>query len=92
MTPDLDRVRSVAGRLGFDALRDGQEDATRAVLDGRDTLAVMPTGPGKSAIYQIAGQLIGGPTLVISPLIGLRGPNRRERAAEPHEVARGHAR
>ncbi len=60
MIPDLDRVRSVAGHLGFDALGDGQEDAIRAVLDGRYTLAVMPTGAGKSAIYQIASQLIDG--------------------------------
>ncbi len=39
--------------LGFDELRAGQEEAVRAVLDGRDTLVVMPTGSGKSAIFSI---------------------------------------
>ena len=43
-----------------------------AVLEGRDALAVMRTGYGKSAIYQIAGVLIDGPTLVVSPLIALQ--------------------
>ena len=42
------------------------------MLAGRDTLAVMPTGSGKSAIYQIAGALIPGATLVVSPLIALQ--------------------
>jgi len=59
-------------RLGFDRLRPGQEHAVRAVLDGRDTLVVMATGAGKSAIYQIAGWMIEGATLVISPLISLQ--------------------
>jgi ATP-dependent DNA helicase RecQ len=58
--------------LGFDALRPGQAEAVAAVLDGRDTLAVMPTGSGKSAIYQIAGALVDGPTVVVSPLIALQ--------------------
>ncbi len=58
--------------LGLDALRPGQEEAIMAVLRGRDTLAIMPTGSGKSAIYQIAGGLLGGLTLVISPLIALQ--------------------
>src|SRR3954453_17776901 len=59
-------------KLGFDELRPGQLEAVRAVLDGRDTLAVMSTGSGKSAIYQIAGLLIDGPTIVVSPLIALQ--------------------
>jgi ATP-dependent DNA helicase RecQ len=42
------------------------------VLDGRDTLAVLPTGGGKSAIYQVAGALIPGSTVVISPLLALQ--------------------
>ena len=66
-------IRRVAReRFGFDALREGQEEAIEAVLDGRDALAVMATGHGKSAIYQIAGLLIDGPTVVISPLIALQ--------------------
>jgi len=58
--------------FGFDSLRPGQGEALEAVLDGRDTLAVMSTGSGKSAIYQIAALLIPGPTLVVSPLISLQ--------------------
>jgi ATP-dependent DNA helicase RecQ len=67
---------SIAGRakelLGFESLRPGQEEAVRAVLDGRDTLAVLPTGSGKSAIYQLATALGGGPAVVVSPLLALQ--------------------
>jgi ATP-dependent DNA helicase RecQ len=59
-------------RLGFERLRPGQEAAVRAVVSGRDALAVMATGSGKSAIYEIAGWMIEGATLVISPLIALQ--------------------
>jgi ATP-dependent DNA helicase RecQ len=59
-------------RFGFEKLRAGQEDAVRAVLAGTDTLVVMATGSGKSAIYQLAGWMIDGATLVISPLISLQ--------------------
>jgi ATP-dependent DNA helicase RecQ len=69
----VDAIRRIAhDRLHLSKFRPGQEEAIRAVLDGRDTLAVMPTGWGKSAIYQIAGALIDGPTLVVSPLIALQ--------------------
>ncbi len=68
-----ERVRRLGReRLGFEALRPGQEEAILAVLDGHDTLAVMPTGSGKSAIYQIAGALTPGATVVVSPLIALQ--------------------
>ena len=56
----------------FDGLRPGQEEAIKAIAAGNDTLAVMPTGSGKSAIYQIAGMMAPGPTLVVSPLIALQ--------------------
>src|SRR5690349_22873782 len=58
--------------LGFDSARPEQKEAIQAVLDGHDTLVVQPTGSGKSAIYQIAGLLIPGATVVISPLIALQ--------------------
>ena len=58
--------------FGFDALRPGQREAIEAVLAGRDTLVVMSTGSGKSAIYQIAGLLTPGATVVVSPLIALQ--------------------
>jgi ATP-dependent DNA helicase RecQ len=67
--PDLQaRLKTV---FGFDAFRPGQEDVIRAVLSGRDCLAVMPTGAGKSLTYQLPARLLGGTTLVISPLIAL---------------------
>jgi ATP-dependent DNA helicase RecQ len=55
----------------YPVLRPGQREAIESVLRGRDTLAVLATGGGKSAIYALAGQLLDGPTLVISPLIAL---------------------
>jgi ATP-dependent DNA helicase RecQ len=58
--------------LGFESLRPGQHEAVQAVLDGRDTLAVLPTGSGKSAIYQLATAIGGGPTVVVSPLLALQ--------------------
>jgi ATP-dependent DNA helicase RecQ len=59
-------------RLGLEQLRPGQAEAVTTVLEGRDTLVVMPTGSGKSAVYQIAGNMLPGPTLVVSPLIALQ--------------------
>ena len=57
--------------FGFDDFRPGQEAVVRAALDGIDTLAVMPTGAGKSLTYQLAATLRPTPTLVLSPLIAL---------------------
>jgi ATP-dependent DNA helicase RecQ len=59
-------------RLGFQRLRPGQLPAIQALADGRDVLAVLPTGGGKSAIYELAGLLRAGPTVVVSPLIALQ--------------------
>jgi ATP-dependent DNA helicase RecQ len=68
-----ERIREAAQReLGHERLRPGQLEAVEALLGGRDTLAVMPTGSGKSAIYQLAGILLDGPTVVVSPLIALQ--------------------
>ena len=57
--------------FGYDSFRQGQESVINAVLDGRDILAVMPTGAGKSLCYQVPAMLLSGVTLVISPLISL---------------------
>jgi ATP-dependent DNA helicase RecQ len=59
-------------RLGFERLRPGQLAAAEALAAGRDVLAVLPTGGGKSAIYELAGLLRDGPTVVVSPLIALQ--------------------
>ncbi len=58
--------------LGLEKLRPGQEEAVLSVVSGRDTLLVMPTGAGKSAVYQLAGLALEGPTVVVSPLIALQ--------------------
>ncbi len=57
--------------FGFDAFRPGQEGVIRAVLEGRDTLAVMPTGGGKSLCYQVPALMREGLTVIVSPLISL---------------------
>lgn len=58
--------------FGYEKLRPAQLEVLESVLSGRDTLAVMPTGSGKSAIYQIAALRLKGVTVVISPLIALQ--------------------
>lgn len=58
-------------RFGFSAFRQGQREVIQAVLAGRDAMAVMPTGQGKSLCYQLPATLLPGVTLVMSPLIAL---------------------
>ena len=65
LVPELQRL------FGFGAFRPGQERVVRAAVEGRDTLALMPTGSGKSLTYQLAAMLRPQPTLVLSPLIAL---------------------
>ncbi len=72
MSTRTEAARLARRKFGFEALRPAQEAAIEAILDGRDTLAVMPTGSGKSAIYQIASLLLTGPTVIVSPLIALQ--------------------
>src|SRR5271166_7090294 len=57
--------------FGFADFRAGQDDIISAILDGRDVLAVMPTGGGKSLCYQLPALLKDGLTVVVSPLIAL---------------------
>jgi ATP-dependent DNA helicase RecQ len=69
----VDRVRRTAReRFGYDELRPGQLEAATALAEGHDVLVVMPTGAGKSAVYQVAALLLDGPTVVVSPLISLQ--------------------
>jgi ATP-dependent DNA helicase RecQ len=57
--------------FGYESFRAGQEEIISAVLAGRDCLGVMPTGAGKSLTYQIPARVLGGTTLVVSPLVAL---------------------
>lgn len=67
MTP----TQALAHYFAFDTFRPGQQAAIESVLSRRDTLVVMPTGSGKSLIYQLAALLLPGTALVISPLVAL---------------------
>ncbi len=70
--PTAESIRRLARRrLGFEQLRPGQLEAITAAAAGRNVVAVLPTGAGKSAIYELAGLLRTGPTVVVSPLIAL---------------------
>ncbi|UFS58065.1 RecQ family ATP-dependent DNA helicase [Subtercola endophyticus] len=58
--------------FGWGALRSGLGEAMRTLIEGRDVLAIMPTGYGKSSIYEVTGTVLGGVTIVVSPLIALQ--------------------
>ena len=73
--------------FGYRQLRPGQREAIESALAGHDALVVMSTGSGKSAIYQIAGLLTPGATVVVSPLIALQ----RDQVEALNEVAAGGA-
>jgi ATP-dependent DNA helicase RecQ len=86
-TADLQRVAEKT--FGWSRLHPEQLDAMGAVMAGRDVLAVLPTGAGKSAIYQVPALLIDGPTIVVSPLLALQRDQIEniEESAAPDAVA-----
>ncbi len=87
--PEEEIARIAREKLGFESLRPGQSESVAALLEGRDTLVVQPTGSGKSAIYQIAGLMLDGSTVVVSPLIALQKDQIdaiRERGIEDAEA------
>ena len=66
--PDPTDLIAAAERvLGHTSLRSGQLEALQATMSGRDVVAVMPTGHGKSALYQLPAALLDGVTVVVSP-------------------------
>jgi ATP-dependent DNA helicase RecQ len=67
--PDLEAA--LKATFGYDTFRPGQRAIIEAVLVGRDVVGIMPTGAGKSLTYQLPARLLGGVTLVVSPLIAL---------------------
>lgn len=58
-------------QFGFDSFRDGQLEVIQAVLDHRHTLAVLPTGAGKTLLYQLPSHILSGSILIVSPLLAL---------------------
>src|SRR3954470_14155770 len=64
-------TRLMRGTFGLEEFRPGQQDVINSVVAGRDTLAVMPTGAGKSLCYQLPALHLPGTTIVVSPLIAL---------------------
>src|SRR5215211_4392906 len=72
MSASLDEARRVLREhFGHDDFRPAQQPVIASVLAGRDTLAVLPTGGGKSVCFQVPAMVAGGLTLVVSPLIAL---------------------
>jgi ATP-dependent DNA helicase RecQ len=69
--PEATLERELKALFGFDGFRPGQLEIVKSVMAGRDCLGVMPTGAGKSLTYQLPARLLGGVTLVVSPLIAL---------------------
>ncbi|MGK4160543.1 ATP-dependent DNA helicase RecQ [Limosilactobacillus reuteri] len=57
--------------FGFEDFRPGQEETINALLEGKDTLSILPTGAGKSLLYQLPAYLLSGTILIVSPLISL---------------------
>ncbi|MBT1003641.1 ATP-dependent DNA helicase [Paenarthrobacter sp. DKR-5] len=84
MAPKSQKIERVAQEeFGWETLRPGQLEGVEAVLSGRDTLVVMPTGSGKSAVYQLAAAMSDGPAVVVSPLIALQEDQREDLNAGP---------
>src|SRR5919201_5419965 len=70
--PTIEHARAaLRTHFGYQEFRPGQERAVASVLEGRDTLVVLPTGGGKSVCYQVPALLLPGLTVVVSPLISL---------------------
>lgn len=71
MISDRQLLTKLNEQFGFTAFRDGQRETIKAVLNHQDTLAILPTGGGKSLLYQMPGYLLPGTVLIVSPLISL---------------------
>src|SRR5215212_4530869 len=73
--------RTLTDRFGHKDFQKGQWEPIDAVLAGRDALVVMPTGSGKSIVYQLLALMLPGLTVVVSPLISLMKDQQDKLAA-----------
>lgn len=69
MTINLEQV--LQDKFGFSTFKPGQKEVIEQLLKKQDTLAVLPTGIGKSLCYQLVGQLVEGTVIIVSPLLSL---------------------
>jgi ATP-dependent DNA helicase RecQ len=80
--------RRAAAVFGWRRLRPAQLEAMRALMRGRDAMVILPTGAGKSAVYQVPATLLRGPTVVISPLLALQQDQIAGLSGRGHESTR----
>src|ERR687883_1286552 len=71
MTTVEDALAALHRHFGFEDFREGQREVISAILEGHDTVVVMPTGGGKSLCFQLPALMCEGATIVVSPLIAL---------------------
>lgn len=67
----MDLHHELKKRFGFDEFRPGQEEVIRSILKQNNTIAILPTGMGKSLCYQLPGEMLEGLVLIVSPLVSL---------------------
>lgn len=84
---DVAELKRLAREVfGWESFRADQLRAITAAVDGQDVLAVMPTGHGKSAIYQVAGLALDGPVVIVSPLIALQADQLEDLNSLPGKI------
>jgi ATP-dependent DNA helicase RecQ len=76
---------SLQTHFGFDSFRAGQEEAIQSLLNQQHILAIIPTGAGKSLIYQLAALQLDGLTLVVSPHIALMKEKAMNLPGQPNQ-------